>query len=202
MRNSLLGGALGFWSKKDTPPPTLPGEWTSDLWDEFSRKNHVVQGFVGLDAMNTRCDMDDPGHPADIKVQFSGRLGADTQSALRQMRVSVGFEPTSESLRLASRLGEGAMGWGQTTNWETRSPPSLHLQLFGTAQQQRALEELFVRAKLLRLPHVAMNYWGTVVEPWWEPQATFVRVFSLSRVIFVQNLSLTGDAPESATPWP
>ncbi|SFJ18525.1 hypothetical protein SAMN05216304_105185 [Bosea sp. OK403] len=193
-----MGGALGFWSKKDTPPPSLPKEWTADLWDEFSRENLATKSFVGIDAMDTGCDMGDAGRPADMKVRFLGRLGADEQSALRQMRVRLEFKPISERLRLASRFGEEAMGYGQTADGGMYRPPCLYLQLFGTAQQQRALEELFVRAKLLRMPHVAMNFWGTVVEPWWEPQATFVRVFSLSRVIFVQNLSLTGDAEESA----
>lgn len=199
-----IGGAsLAFWNKKGTPPPALPEIWTPSLWDEFSRKYHEVNGFVGLDAMNIRCDMSDVRHTADVEAQFAGRLGADKHSPLKHMRVSVEFNPLPERSQLAGRFGEEAMGYGQTMNWGMDLPPSLHLRVFGASEQRRALEELFVRAKLLRMPHVTMNFWGTVVEPWWDPKDKFARVFSLSRVIFVQNLSLTGDVEqESAAPWP
>lgn len=194
---------MGLWKKKEPLTPSLPEQWTTGLWDEFSRKFHEVNGFIGLDTLNTGCDLTDARYPADVEVRFSGRLGAGKTSALRQMRASVEFKPLPEQSQLAGRFGEEAVGYGQTMNWGMGLPPSLHIRVFGTTEQRRSLEDLLVRAKVLGMPYVTMNFWGTVVEPWWDAEETFARVFSLSRVIYLQNLSLSGEATqETPSPWP
>lgn len=192
--------------RKRRPNAELPLQWTSSLWDELAGGQHDrsfdLQCFIGIESLTAKFDFNaELGEQLDsveVKREYAGFIGAQPGTRIASLRASLSFVQIPESVSAFSRLPEDSAGWGQTVN-NNYVPPSLHFEVFSSAENQRVFEELFVRAKMLHIGHVPVSIWAKSLEPWWniQDQNVFARVFTIKRVIFEQRLHLRGEVKQS-----
>ena len=193
------------WFNNKAVRPKLPPSWTPDLWDEIAKGKHDfdLQCFVGIESLSIDFDfcayLGEEFNSVKAERSANGFSGAQPGTRLALLRAKLSFVADRENEQIFSRLPKGSAGWGQTEN--LLGAPRLHFTLFLSVENQRVLEELFIRARLLHLDHVGVSIWAKSMEPWWnveDQRNVYARVFNIQRVLFEQHLHLRGEISKSA----
>lgn len=180
-----------MWLRKKKPVVSLPGTWTLDLWQKLINVRNEFHCFLGIDRYGVKTDFIYNKHQPCPTRTFGGFIGGPETSATRLLRASLNFNTRSQH-HPDVKLPAESQGIGYTNQWDHR-PPSLCFTVFATPEVESTFEDLFVRAKLIGISHLAVNIWAEVLEDWpTDDSGRFSRVLNITRLIFRQNISLHG----------
>jgi hypothetical protein len=172
-----------MWPWKKKPSVPLPNAWTPGLWQELMNGQKQFQCFLGVDKYDVTADLIYGNHQPSFTRSYGGFIGGPETSPLRQLRASLRFTTRSSEWVFENHPAE-SNGYGQTNQWYDM-PPCLCFTVFAAPETESIFEDLFVRAKLIGIPFLAVNIGADVLED--RPASDsneFIRVLTLAASSF------------------